>query len=274
MNGRDTLAALFALGVMAVPRRVGAQVSGGALRIAILDDASEDARREIWRALLKRLAELGYAEGKNLRVDRRYAHGVPERLPALATEVVALRPAIIVVAGTPSALAVKRATATIPIVIAGLADPVGVGLVTSLARPGGNVTGLSIVTGDVGPKWIELLREIAPGTKRIAFLTDAGNKGAQLVFARLQEHAPRLNVTLRLFDGRQRAALEQSFDAIAREGFDGLIISAAACATGSQPPPGSIIARSAAHRRGTGRARATSRHGREGSPYPSTIAEA
>ena len=115
-----------------------------------------------------------------------------------------------------------------PIVIAGLADPVGAGLVASLARPGGNATGLSIITTDIGAKWMELLREIAPGAKRIAFLTDASNKGAQLVFARLEEHARRIDVTVRLFDGRQREALAQSFDAIARERFDGLVVSATA----------------------------------------------
>ena len=135
---------------------------------------------------------------------------------------------MIVVAGTPSALAAKRATMNMPIVIAGLADPVGAGLVASLARPGGNATGLSIITTDIGAKWIELLREIAPGAKRIAFLTDASNKGAQLVFARLEEHARRIDVTVRLFDGRQREALGQSFDAIARERFDGLVVSATA----------------------------------------------
>ncbi|MEW6687795.1 MAG: ABC transporter substrate-binding protein [Pseudomonadota bacterium] len=228
MRRRDILAVPLALGMLMQLRSAGAQPASGVLAIAILDDASEDARPELWKVFSKRLAELGYVEGKNLRVDKRYAGGVSERLGTLAAEAVARGPAVIVVAGTPSALAARRATGTIPIVIAGLADPVGVGLVASLARPGGNVTGLSIVTGDAGPKWLDLLREIAPAARRIAFLTDASNKGAQLVYARLEEHARRLNVAARLFDGREQAALEQSLDAIARERFGGLIVSATA----------------------------------------------
>jgi putative ABC transport system substrate-binding protein len=189
-----------------------------------LDDASEKARVDSWRLFRSRLRELGYAEGKNLVIEARYARGAGERLPALAADLVALKPDIIVVVSTPATRAAVQATSSIPIVFTGLGDPVGAGLVASLGRPGGNATGLSIMTTELGAKWIELLREIAPKAKRVAYLSDMSNKQSVLVFDRLQEYARSLDVAIEMFDAAQPKKIERSFEDIVRERFTGLIV--------------------------------------------------
>lgn len=228
MNAVKALAIVGLSALLAAPPMGLSQVSGRTLRLAILDDATESARARNWEVFRARLRELGYVEGKNLVIEARYARRANERLPALAAELVALKPDIIVVAATPPAQAAIQATSTIPIVFTGVADPVASGLVTSLARPGGNATGLSIFTTELGAKWIELLREVAPEAKRIAYLTNTGSAGGVLVFKRMQEQARKLDVTLEMFGGQQPKELERSLEAIARERFAGLIVGATA----------------------------------------------
>jgi putative ABC transport system substrate-binding protein len=189
----------------------------------MLEDASEKTRAHAWQVFRNRLRELGYIEGKNLVIEARYARGASERLPALAAEVVALRPHIIVVTSTPATRAVIQATSTIPIVFTGIGDPVASGLVKSLARPGGNATGLSILSRELGAKSVELLREIVPNGRRFAFLTDPANTGSVLVYERLRDHARALGVTVEMFDGKP-AGVERSLQAIVRERFEGLIV--------------------------------------------------
>jgi putative ABC transport system substrate-binding protein len=222
MKRRQALAALLALG--AVPGAGRAQPIGRALRIGILDDASDSSQSDLWRYFLERLAESGFKEGRNLVVKMHYAHGATERLPAIAKEAVAQKPDILVARGTPSALAVKQATTTIPVVFLSVADPVRVGLIASLSRPGGNLTGLTVISTEVAPKSLELLREIAPRTRKVGYLGDGSNKGGVSVFEQLQKHARSLKVTVQFFDGRLRADLERSFATLAREEFDGLIL--------------------------------------------------
>lgn len=212
------------LALLFAPLAGVAQPSGRMLRIAILDAAPEDTQRHHWRAFLRRLAELGYVEGRNLTVEERYARGATERLPALAAELVALKPDIIVAQGTPSARAAKQATATVPIVFLGVADPVRDGIAASLARPGGNLTGLSIISTEIGLKWIELLREIVPGSKRFAFLGDASNIAGKRNFDQLKEQVRALGVTIQMFDGHERNELERSLDVIARDRYEGLYL--------------------------------------------------
>jgi len=211
-------------GGLAAPLAVLAQPSGRVLRLAILDDASEDAQRHHWRAFLKRLGELGYAEGRNLVVEARYARGAPERLSALAAELVALKPDLIVARGTPAAHAAKQASVTVPIVFVAVADPVAAGLVASRAHPGGNVTGLSNISTEVGAKWIELLRELAPGATRLAYLGDPSNKGSLTVFGQLQERARSLKVAIQIFDARQPKELERAFESIVAERYQGFCV--------------------------------------------------
>ena len=222
MNRRSVVA--ITLATLVAPRTLLAQTARRVYRIAILDDAVESARAQLWQTLRKRLGELGLVEGKDVVYEVRFARGASERLPALAAELVALKPDIIVSGGTPATSAAMKATSSIPIVFAGSGDPVGTGLVASLARPGGNATGMSIQTGEFGGKLLELLREISPHAKRLAYLIDASNKASQAAFRQLEEHARAMNVTIRMLDGRQRTELERSFETIKRERLQGLIV--------------------------------------------------
>lgn len=210
--------------IAAAPRLASAQSADRALRLAILSEANEATRRQGWKTLFGRLAELGYVEGRNLAVESRHANGDPSKLPGLAAGLVAWRPDVIVAVTTPAALAAKNATTTIPVVFVGPADPVGSGLVPNLGRPGGNVTGFSPMQAEIGGKWIELLRELAPGLKRAAYLTDTGNGGEMLVFEQIRLRATSLRVDVQVFDGIAPGALDRSFDAIAGGRFDGLMV--------------------------------------------------
>src|SRR5260221_387603 len=150
---RQFLSALGALAVAPVVTR--AQQAKRALRLAFLDDLSEEARQQHWQAFLARLSQLGYVEGKNLHIDRRTSSSAAERLPSLAAELVALKPDILVAAGTVPTSAAIKATTSIPVVFVGPGDPVGAGLVGSLAHPGRNATGTSFMSSDLGGKWFE-----------------------------------------------------------------------------------------------------------------------
>jgi putative ABC transport system substrate-binding protein len=215
------LRAILASAFLAAPISTLAQPA--TLRLAILDDASEKARLPTWRVFRDRLRELGYIEGKNLAIEWRYGRGSVERLPVLAKELTALQPHMIITTSTPGTRAVLKATSTIPILFTGVGNPVESGLVKSLARPGGNATGLSIIGMELGAKSVDLLREIVPGAKRFAFVTDADNSSSLLVYEQLRDHARTLGVTVELFDGKP-AGLERSLQAIARGRFEGFMV--------------------------------------------------
>ena len=167
MDRRDTVLALLALG--AAPLAAEAQQAAKIARIGYLatNPATSLHPRE---AFLQGLRDLGYVEGRNLVIEYRYAEGKVEQLPALAAELVALKVDVIVASGTLAALAAKQATRTLPIVFSPAGDPVGSGLVTSLARPGGNVTGLSAFAPELVGKRLELLKQAVPGVGRVAVL--------------------------------------------------------------------------------------------------------
>ena len=209
-----------------VPRALLAQVPKRVYRIATLDGSSEAARPHDWATFRGRLHEVGLAEARNVAYISRYARGLHERLPALAAELIDAKPDIIVCAGTPETRAAIRATADIPIVFTAAGDPVGTGLVASLARPGGNVTGFSAAASETIQKNLELLRELAPGVQRIAYLSDPLNPGASVVYARLEETARRLKLSIRMLDGSDRIALERSFKTVQRDRVQGLIVGA------------------------------------------------
>ncbi|HEX4828194.1 MAG TPA: ABC transporter substrate-binding protein [Xanthobacteraceae bacterium] len=126
---------------------------------------------------MRKLAELGYVEGKNVVIERKSADGNRERLKEFAADLVRQQVDVIVTAGTPAAVAAKRATSTIPIVLGAISDPVGIGLVASLARPGGNATGNSLMAPDLSAKRLDILRTLAPGITRFAILWDSSNPG-------------------------------------------------------------------------------------------------
>ena len=217
---------LLAVPSLLVAVGVRAQPAKRVYRIAILDDAVENARAHSWQIFRKRLGELGLVEGRDVVYEARYARGASERLPALAAELVALKPDIIVSSGTPTTSAAMKATPSIPIVFANSGDPVGSGLVASLARPGGNVTGISVMSGQMGGKQLELLREMSPAAIRLAYLGDASNKSSLAVFHQMEGHARAMNVTIRMLDGRKRIELERSFETVKRERVQGLIVGA------------------------------------------------
>jgi putative ABC transport system substrate-binding protein len=140
-------------------------------------------------ALVQRLHELGWIEGRTIAIEYRWADGGIEHLAEFAAELVGLKLDVIVTSGTPPVVAAKRATLVIPIVFAAVGDPVGTGLVASLARPGGNVTGLSIQATDLAGKRLELLREIVPGLRRLAIMANADASPAVLEMAEVQATA-------------------------------------------------------------------------------------
>jgi putative ABC transport system substrate-binding protein len=229
MQRRDAVLALGALGIAAAPGRLAAQFGRpGPARIAILDDASEAARHQLWTAFRNRLAELGYVEGRDVSIEARFAGGNPDRLALLAAELVAGRPEVLVVVTTTAAVAAKKATSTIPIVALGPADPVQSGLVTSLARPGGNLTGLAPNQAEIVGKWLDLLRALRPDAKALVYLTDTGNPGEMLVYRDLEARARALGMESRVMDGVSTAQVEAAFAVMQRRRTDALIVATTA----------------------------------------------
>ena len=206
------------------PRGIAAQSPPKLLRVAILSESTETARRNLWALFRERLVQLGYVEGRNLALDWRNADDMPSYLPNLADDIVKSKPDVIVAVSTPAAVAAKNATATIPIVFIGPSDPVGSGLVPNLARPGGNTTGFSPMQGEIGPKWLELLRALSPKLQRAAYLTDTGNPGEMRVFEMMRERAAALGVTVQVYDAVQPGALDRAFEAIARDRIEGMAV--------------------------------------------------
>jgi ABC-type uncharacterized transport system substrate-binding protein len=179
-------------------------------------------------ALRTGLRELGYVEGKNIAIEFRWAEGKVDRLPSLAAELVGLNVAIIVTYGTPGALAAKGATQMTPIVIVTAGDPIASGLVASLARPGGNLTGSTSVTQDLNGKRLELLKEAAPRVTRVAVLVNPDNP-ARMPDLRDEQQpivvtARALHVELKEFEARRPDALNAAFAGMARSQVDGVLV--------------------------------------------------
>jgi putative ABC transport system substrate-binding protein len=175
-------------------------------------------------ALERRLAELGYVEGKNLVIDFRTAGGQLEQLPALAVELVGRRPDVMVAVSTQGAMAAKNATRTIPIVIGVVGDPLGTGIVPSLARPGGNITGVSLLNAELSGKGLELLKEAVPAAARVAVLWNSRNPLHREVRAATEAAAATLKVGLQFVDVRGTEDLPKAFDAITRQRAEGLLM--------------------------------------------------
>jgi len=177
--------------------------------------ASASAAVSAWvAAFVQRLRELGWREGLNLSIEYRWAEGRFERLAGFADEFVRQRVDIIVAEGTVTTLAAKKATATIPIVFPIAGDPVGNKLVDGLARPGGNVTGLSIQATDLAPKRLELFREIVPGLKHLAILANASSPNSALEIGELRSAAPVLGIDFSVFDLRAAEDIASAFEAL------------------------------------------------------------
>jgi ABC-type uncharacterized transport system substrate-binding protein len=192
-------------------------------RIGILIPSSASFFSARVDAFRQRLRELGYVEGKNIVIEYRYAEGKLERLPDLAAELVRLKVDVIVTSAGPAVSAAKKASATIPIVFATAADPVGAGLVSSLARPGGNITGLSLMAPDLNGKRLELLKEAFPKVRRVAFLWGSGGARGNLTLTEMEAAAKALRIKLLSLEVRSLDDFESAFARAKREGAQALI---------------------------------------------------
>ena len=227
MTLRRTFLGILALSLLAVPVASFAQQQPPrTARIGFLGQTSASLSASVIRveALRTGLRDLGYAEGKNLTIEFRWAEGKHERLPDLAAELVRLKVDVIVTQGTPGALAAKQATATIPIVMAVVADPVATGLVASLARPGGNITGGSWVSHEVSAKRLELLRDAFPRTKRVAVLINPGNPSNAPILQAMELAARSLKLEIPQFEARGPQEFESAFTAMAAKRVDAVTI--------------------------------------------------
>jgi ABC-type uncharacterized transport system substrate-binding protein len=170
------------------------------------------------------LRELGYQEGRNILIEYRWAEGNYERFPALVAELLALPVDVIVTAGTPATLAVKKATSTVPLVMIAVGDPVGIGIVSSLARPGANITGLSSIAPDLEGKRLELLREVIPKLSRVALFLNPLNEFHTVSVRQAFAAAQALGIKLQALEVRTSEEVAGAFAAIVREKPDALLI--------------------------------------------------
>jgi putative tryptophan/tyrosine transport system substrate-binding protein len=221
--GFTTIAAVL---LFALPFAAQAQQTGKVWRMGVLAGSpptTPEAARP-WEALLLGLRELGYVEGQNLAVERRWAEGRAERYHELAAELVALKPDVIVAAYTPSVTAVKRATSTIPIV-AFSGDPVGAGLVASLARPGGNITGVSVQNSPgLAGKRLELLKEAFPSVRRVGFLVNGRLPHRKVLWQDLERTALVIGLKLQPFEVSGPEDFAGGLTAKASDTFQALLV--------------------------------------------------
>jgi putative ABC transport system substrate-binding protein len=206
------------------PLAARAQPVGRSFRVGLLDTTSRESNTANLAALEKGLRELGYVEGQNLILEYRSADGRTDRFPQFVAELVNLKVDVIVTRGTPAAVAAKNGAATIPIVMAANGDPLGSGLINSLARPGENVTGFSALVVDLYPKRVELLREMIPGLARIAGLFNSDNPVSAREWEAIAASARSLAITPTLLDVRSRDALPPAFENASAQRIDGLIV--------------------------------------------------
>jgi putative ABC transport system substrate-binding protein len=214
----------FILSLLVAPLAVEAQQAGKVYRIGVLERTSMAMNAASFDAFRHGLQELGYVEGQNLVIEYRSADGRDERFPDLATELVRLKVDLFLTRGTPAALAAKHATGTIPVVMMGTGDPVGSGIVASLARPGGNVTGLSSLVTDLYGKRLELLREMVPGLTRLAGLFNMGNPALPPAWKEVEIAARSLGIESQLLDVRTPEDLGRAFDAASSQRAAALVV--------------------------------------------------
>ena len=199
---------------IAWPLAAIAQQSGKLRTIGFLGPNTRSGASDWVAALVQRLRELGWMEGRTVTIEYRWAEGREERLAEIAAEFVRLKVDVIVTSGTPAVMASKQATSVIPIVFATAGDPVGSGLVASLARPGGNVTGLATLVADLAGKRLELLREIVPGLGRLAIMGNASNPFTVLELDEVQAAAGTLGLEVVTLEIRRAQDIAPAFEAL------------------------------------------------------------
>jgi putative ABC transport system substrate-binding protein len=213
-------------GILLMPLDVSAQPSAKVYRIGVLETSPPDLRSPSQMAFYDELRKRGYVEGQNLTVERRNANRQPGQLPALAMELVALRPDLIVASGPQPSRAAKDATSTIPIVMVAVADPIQAGLVTSLARPGGNLTGVTtVVAGGIMAKMLDLLHQVAPKATRIGMLVNPTNEVHRTrVPLEIPDAERQLGVQVYPVEARTADEIEPAINAAIGKGAEALFI--------------------------------------------------
>jgi len=218
MDRRTFLAGTGAV-LLGAPLDTGAQEAGKIYRIGILGNVplTDPGGARLWGAFAEGLRDLGYVDGRNVTIENLPSEGKYERLPALAADLVRHKVDVIVAPAAQNVIAAKQATQTIPIVMVSVGDPVGNGLVASLARPGGNVTGTSFLTSAIVGKQLELLKQITPHVSRLAILLNPANPGHPLTLDEAKVAAHSLGVQLQAVEARGPADFERAFAAMTRE---------------------------------------------------------
>jgi putative ABC transport system substrate-binding protein len=223
---RTSLTPIAAVAMAFAAMSVAAQSPSQVARVGVLNGFSPTDDTVVRGLALFRaaLAERGWSEGRNLVLDFRFAHGRTDHATELAMEASALKPDVILVSGTPIIVALKRTNTTIPVVMINATDPVGTGLVQSLARPGGNMTGFSSVPAGMGAKWLEVLREIRPSTRAVAVLFNPDAPPHHGFVREIADAADAAKVAISTHQIRSPADIERSFGAMAEQGVDALIV--------------------------------------------------
>jgi len=222
-RGRRILVAAIGAGAMAASLSVrGQQPTKPPARVGVLGAGAPESATVMLEPFWRRMRELGYVEGKSVAYEMRFAHGQFDRLPALAQELVALRVDVIYAPSAQAAFAARSATSSIPIVFSAVSDPVGIGLAESLARPGGNVTGVSLLALDAAPKHVELLRIAVPKLSRVAMLLNPAERTAATPFAQFAETARTVGIQVLAVEASTPAEIDAAFARMAREQAEAL----------------------------------------------------
>ena len=229
MNTRRRFLIALGMSAVATPFVSSAQQQSKVRRIGFLAVRSRSTSSNpdvLYDAFVEGMRELGYVEGKNLIIEWRFADGKFERLPGLAAEVVQMKVELIVTHSTPAMQALQRASGIIPIVTATVSDPVGNGFAASLARPGGNITGLSIIAIELNPKRLELLKIMIPTLSRVAILVNPGNPSHPAVLKSVQAAAQQVGIKILPVNARTPEEIERGFAMMKREHAEAVIIAA------------------------------------------------
>lgn len=208
-----------------LPLGARAQQAGKLYRIGYIQVATPEEQAHLTKAFAEGMRELGHVEGRNYVLESRFAMGKPERLPGLAADLVRMKVDVIVTGANPAIAATKQATAAIPVVMATSRDPVGSGFIASLARPGGNITGLSAdPSPEVQGKRLEILKEAVPAASRLALLWNPAPPGAEIYRKTTEAAAGKLGVRMLPFEVRSRDDFEPAFAAIAGQRVDAVVV--------------------------------------------------
>jgi putative ABC transport system substrate-binding protein len=222
--GRREFITLLGGAVATWPLAAGAQPAGKISRIGFMGNSTATLEANLIGPFRDGLRELGYEEGRNLIIEFRWAEGKYDRFPALVAELLAAKVNVIVAAGTPATLAIKKATSIVPLVFIAVGDPVGTRIVQSLARPGGNITGLSSIAPDLEGKRLELLREVVPKLAQVAIFLNPANAPNTVSMRQARVAAQSLGIKLQSLEVEKSEQLDDAFAAIVKEKPDALLI--------------------------------------------------